>query len=807
MHINGSPTLGKLLISPNEPNSSTVANSEIFLAEDNDGTYGMNITYDGGDNKLYIGGKSSANIYGPHLSIERNNGLLTLSSGTGVNEFSIDGTLAGNSDNALPTEQAVKTYVDAQVSTVNSTIGAISIDDLSDGSDGLGTQNLFLGINSGGANVAGGNYNVGIGVYSLTALTTGDYNSSLGRSSLYKNTTGSANNAYGYVALYNNLTGNYNVANGYASLYSLTSGSYNNGIGYASMYYATSTNDYNVAVGRQAMRGTAAYTGSDFNVAIGDQSLYKIGTGALQNTSIGAKSMYELTTGDYNTSIGYASLYKTTTGFGNTSLGYYSMNDNTTGYYNAATGHYALGDNTTGYYNSAFGVLSLRENTEGFGNSGFGYASLYNNLTGDYNVAMGYQAGYNAIGDKNVFIGLQAGYNETGSNKLYIDNSTTSTPLIYGDFSANVVDVNGDLEVSGGHLNVGAGSSTGRYGMQEFVRIADWQVCDETQEVQLYSPDDISNTTDGILVLPPGASSLTVYRVEYDINSYHQDPNENHWLKLRLHKTTGDVDIAQISQIVNAGILDDATRMHYNEAVSAGTSIYSDTDVDLYGYDEGTGSCTDPWEILSIRVKVYYYYAASAQDGDIVAGGRVYANTKQQVGDVAEYFPVRDGVEPGLIVAYSEGEDNGYKLANKSYSNHMVGVISKEPSVVLNDPKEGPPVGLTGRVIVKLVESDRLIKGGDFITSSNQKGLGQVAERDGPVIGYAVTNQQQGEDFVEILLQPGRYYKCDNNTSNSLIDNLKSTTTDYDGLLKRIEELEGAIQKKSKIKSSSKFRE
>lgn len=42
---------------------------------------------------------------------------LALPSGTTVNEFSIDGTFTGNSDDALPTEKAVKTYVDAQILT------------------------------------------------------------------------------------------------------------------------------------------------------------------------------------------------------------------------------------------------------------------------------------------------------------------------------------------------------------------------------------------------------------------------------------------------------------------------------------------------------------------------------------------------------------------------------------------------------------------------------------------------------------------------------------------------------------------
>ena len=88
---------------------------------------------------------------------------------------------------------------------------------------------------------------------------------------------------------------------------------------------------------------------------------------------------------------------------------------------------------------------------------------------------------------------------------------------------------------------------------------------------------------------------------------------------------------------------------------------------------------------------------------------------------------MNDGVEIGHIIASEPGKSDYYKLADDPYCNHLVGVISNEPSVVLNDPSVGPPVGLTGRVNVKLVDSENLIKSGDFITSSNQKGLGQLA--------------------------------------------------------------------------------
>ena len=69
---------------------------------------------------------------------------------------------------------------------------------------------------------------------------------------------------------------------------------------------------------------------------------------------------------------------------------------------------------------------------------------------GIYNIFIGHQAGYaNIIGSGDIFIGYQAGYNETGSNKLYIDNSNTTTPLIYGEFDNNFITINGDLIVTG----------------------------------------------------------------------------------------------------------------------------------------------------------------------------------------------------------------------------------------------------------------------------------------------------------------------------------------------------------------------
>ena len=88
--------------------------------------------------------------------------------------------------------------------------------------------------------------------------------------------------------------------------------------------------------------------------------------------------------------------------------------------------------------------------TTGERNTAVGTEALSNNTTGSNNTAIGLSAGdSNITGSGNVFIGYTAGYNETGSNKLYIDNSTTTAPLIYGDFNTNNVKINGGLEVTG----------------------------------------------------------------------------------------------------------------------------------------------------------------------------------------------------------------------------------------------------------------------------------------------------------------------------------------------------------------------
>jgi len=87
-------------------------------------------------------------------------------------------------------------------------------------------------------------------------------------------------------------------------------------------------------------------------------------------------------------------------------------------------------------YNTSINGLSVN----------IGYQTGYFAEGGD-NVMIGYRAGYGvdgtSTGSGNVFLGKEAGYSETGSNKLYISNSSTTTPLIYGEFDNYHVKFNG----------------------------------------------------------------------------------------------------------------------------------------------------------------------------------------------------------------------------------------------------------------------------------------------------------------------------------------------------------------------------
>jgi len=149
------------------------------------------------------------------------------------------------------------------------------------------------------------------------------------------------------------------------------------------------------------------------------------------NTFIGSGAGYSNTTGHSNVFSGYQAGYYNTTGNSNVFSGYQAGYYNTEGVLNTFIGNVA-GGLSTGDRNTFVGMASGLNNI-GDRNSFFGQDAGVNNTTGFGNVFLGYTAGGNSV---------------TDSDKLFIDNTNTSTPLIWGDFSSNLLRVNGTLNVN-----------------------------------------------------------------------------------------------------------------------------------------------------------------------------------------------------------------------------------------------------------------------------------------------------------------------------------------------------------------------
>jgi len=215
----------------------------------------------------------------------------------------------------------------------------------------------------------------------------------------------------------------------------------------------TDFNPDNIFIGLNT--GNSEFPGSG-NVFIGND----VGTNAsnsFYSTFIGAYAGANATGGFRNTFVGYGCGQYNLDGYNNTFYGDYSGRNNSTGYYNNFFGKDSGCNNTTGHsnsafgygagygangagynYNSIFGTHAARLLTTGSSNVIMGYYTAYRSTSGSNNVYIGEKSGYeNQTGTGNVFLGYNAGYNETGSDRLYIDNSDTIYPLIYGKFDVS----------------------------------------------------------------------------------------------------------------------------------------------------------------------------------------------------------------------------------------------------------------------------------------------------------------------------------------------------------------------------------
>ena len=241
----------------------------------------------------------------------------------------------------------------------------------------------------------------------------------------------------------------------------------------------------NLALGYQALQGLnpAATTtpaqfktgsGGQYNVALGSQALRYLYDGT-QNLALGYSSMQGTAAtpviGDANVGIGAFTLAALRGGTGNLALGARALfgQGGTTdsanrfqyGNGNIALGFAAAGHIYSGSGNVAIGQFALMFGSGSDDNVAIGNSAMFG-VTGaaskKRNTAVGTFAGRNAGSNAsgNVYIGYGAGATNAtagaSSNQLFIHNTASATPLIFGDFAAPALTVNGSLTVTMGSI-------------------------------------------------------------------------------------------------------------------------------------------------------------------------------------------------------------------------------------------------------------------------------------------------------------------------------------------------------------------
>ncbi|MEM6318770.1 MAG: tail fiber domain-containing protein [Bacteroidota bacterium] len=351
-------------------------------------------------------------------------------------------------------------------------------------------QSVFLGEGAGANDNFSDNENIFVGYNAGYGNTTGEGNISIGYHAGYENSTGSGNVFIGYNAGYDETGSSKLYIESGTSISPLIYGDFENDYlqinGILSIYgnYSFPTLDGNTNqilttdgngtlawtdMGATVSANTISDSDGDTRIQVEETSgeniirfdiagteFMKLDSGRIEITNTGSSVFIGQNAGDNdnyddnrNVFLGFNAGRYNTSGSWNVFSGYEAGETNSTGKENVFTGYRAGFSNETGENNVFMGYNAGYSTKDGVENLILGDNAGYENESGSNNVYLGYQSGYNnQTGANNIYIGNQAGFSNTsGSNELYIDNSSTTLPLIYGDFSNDVLEFNGDVGI------------------------------------------------------------------------------------------------------------------------------------------------------------------------------------------------------------------------------------------------------------------------------------------------------------------------------------------------------------------------
>lgn len=185
---------------------------------------------------------------------------------------------------------------------------------------------------------------------------------------------------------------------------------------------------------------------TNLNVFIGTRS-GQFNDGGRRNVAIGYQSLQSNASENDNIAIGSMAANGAASVRRSIAIGTNTLQINSAEDFHVAIGHGIMPIQATGNNNLAMGNGALASSTAARSSTAVGVSAMGNNVSGVANVAIGTNAGLNSS-SSSIYVGHQAGRQEISGGRLYIDNSNTTSPLIWGNFFSNTIQVNGNLHIS-----------------------------------------------------------------------------------------------------------------------------------------------------------------------------------------------------------------------------------------------------------------------------------------------------------------------------------------------------------------------
>ncbi|MBX4189076.1 hypothetical protein KW785_00590 [Candidatus Parcubacteria bacterium] len=644
--------------------------------------------------------------------------------------------------------------------------------------------------------IGSGSTNSAFGSFALEN-SSGNTNSALGYAALQANTGGISNTAVGAQALTANLNGSESVAVGYQSLalftgtdpntalgtWSLnktTSGGGNTATGYTSLFNNT-TGFSNTAIGQDALN--AVTTGS-LNTAVGRNADSKNRTGTA-NTTLGYNALLGVTANSHSssTAVGYGAGSAVTTGNGNTLLGYKVGDNITTGSNNIVIGYdidspTASNSNTLNIGNLLFGtVLDGTGTTISSGNIGIASSTPWGRLSVEMDtIDPAFVIANQGSSTPSLYVG---GVNQNG----FVGFGTTTTPSLARIIIDNTIgsDAGSGIAVAGEHQIYTFNPSTTntvQVGNRTIVQNSPVGATATNTAVgtliRMIDNSGISNLVRGLEVVASAGNTT------FGVNTGIRGSGHTFGVQGITTGLAGGTSTPAAIYGENSGTTQGDILRLYTSTMTTATSVasfyqeistFTGTGLTM-NFGKGGGTFTGKFVDFKVndntRFKVEYGgtttigqlsqtttqagiqigYGGLCVDNDgactATTTGRVTAREYITAGaDLAEAYYSSESLTPGDIV-FTKGKF--YVGKASSSTDPVIGVVSTRPGMTLGTGEvkfsslNEYPIGLSGRVPVRLSTENGVINVGDKIALSSIAGVGMKYDptKPGTIIGIAL---------------------------------------------------------------------